>query len=88
MDAYGGAIARVEPDATAFVHRTPLYSIQYLAYWGAPVHQQPSLAWLRASTTRCARTSRAGAYVNYTDPRPDQLAERLLRRRTTRGSWT
>jgi FAD/FMN-containing dehydrogenase len=68
MDAYGGAVARIAPDATAFVHRTPLHSIQYLAYWGSPVHQQPSLAWLRAFHDSMGPYVTGGAYVNYADP--------------------
>jgi FAD/FMN-containing dehydrogenase len=68
MDAYGGAIARVDPDATAFVHRTPLHSVQYLAYWGAAEHQQPSLAWLRALHDSMSAYVTGGAYVNYADP--------------------
>jgi FAD/FMN-containing dehydrogenase len=68
MDAYGGAIARVEPDATAFVHRAPLHSMQYLAYWGSPIHEQPSLSWLRGFHDSMRPYVTGGAYVNYADP--------------------
>src|SRR4029450_13845444 len=62
------AIAEVDPDATAFVHRRPLHSMQYLAYWGALQHQAPSLAWLRAWYASMRPYVTGGAYVNYADP--------------------
>ena len=42
--------------------------MQYLAYWGAPQHQQPSLAWLRAWHDSMRPYVTGGAYVNYADP--------------------
>lgn len=68
MDSYGGAIARVRAGATAFVHRTPLCSMQYLAYWGAAVHGPPSLAWIRGFQHAMRPYVTGGAYQNYIDP--------------------
>ena len=68
MDAYGGAIGRVPPDATAFVHRKPLHSMQYLAYWGAPAHEKASLAWIRAYHDSMHPYVTGAAYQNYIDP--------------------
>jgi hypothetical protein len=61
FDSYGGAINRVEPGATAFVHRNALFCIQYLTYnWGS--------AWL-AQTRAAMRPYASGfCYQNYIDP--------------------
>ena len=67
LDPYGGALNRVAPDATAFVHRDQLFSCQMLAYCSAE----------RAAQADClAERARAGlrpyvsgqAYQNYIDP--------------------
>jgi FAD/FMN-containing dehydrogenase len=62
IDAYGGAINRVEPGATAFVHRNVLASIQYYA-GGAGAR-----GWVDASRAALAAAVSGAAYVNYIDP--------------------
>jgi hypothetical protein len=61
FDSYGGAINRVAPDATAFVHRNVLFCIQYLSYPGG-------LPWLRQAAGTMVPYVTGGAYFNYTDP--------------------
>jgi FAD/FMN-containing dehydrogenase len=61
LDSYGGAINRVAPRATAFVHRSSLFCIQYLTYNGGS-------AWL-AQTRAAMRPYVSGfCYQNYIDP--------------------
>lgn len=58
FDSYGGAINRVAPDATAFVHRNALFSIQYF---------NGGLAWLRQTYAAMRRYVSGQAYQNYID---------------------
>jgi FAD/FMN-containing dehydrogenase len=62
IDAYGGAIDRVKPAATAFVHRHMLASIQYYA-GGAGAR-----GWVDASRAALKPAVSGAAYVNYIDP--------------------
>ncbi len=66
LDAYGGAINRVAPDATAFVHRNALFSVQYTAEWTAGSAQ--SVKWIDALYTRMRPFVSGLSYVNYIDP--------------------
>ena len=60
-DAYGGAISRVAPTATAFVHRDPLFCIQY---YGAGA----SADWIEQAWTKLHPFVSGMAYQNYIDP--------------------
>jgi hypothetical protein len=60
-DAYGGAINRVAPGATAFVHRQQLFCIQYYG-------NGPSAAWIDQAWSKLRPFVSGMAYQNYIDP--------------------
>lgn len=63
---FGGAIAAVDPAATAFVHRRALFNLQYQAYWDAPADEQANVAWVRDLRTAMLPYT-TGTYVNFVD---------------------
>jgi FAD/FMN-containing dehydrogenase len=71
VDALGGAINQVKPNATAFVHRNALFGAQYTTNWsnGAGsagiAHQH---AWLRSFWQSMRPYASGQAYQNYIDP--------------------
>ena len=71
LDASGGAINRVSPTATAFVHRTALFTLQYSANWntGAPTSLiAANRTWLQQAWGSLRPYVTGGAYQNYVDP--------------------
>ena len=64
IDAYGGALNRISPSATAFVHRNELASIQYFAAGNGA----SARAWVDASRGALRPAVSGAAYVNYIDP--------------------
>jgi FAD/FMN-containing dehydrogenase len=68
LDPYGGALNRVAPDATAFVHRDQLYSVQMLAYWGSAGQGAAAEEWLDGLADDLRPHTSGQAYQNYIDP--------------------
>ena len=67
-DAYGGAIADVAADATAFAHRKgTLFSIQYGSQWSSPADTPQRLADMRGLYAAIRPYVSGGAYINYCD---------------------
>ncbi|MGK5632536.1 BBE domain-containing protein, partial [Streptomyces sp. URMC 123] len=68
LTALGGAIGRVPPGATAFVHRGCSALLQYLGHWPRSGSGRAHTAWLGA-VHRAMRPHVSGAaYQNYADP--------------------
>lgn len=70
LDAAGGAINRVAPSATAFVHRRSICSVQYIANWydsTPPAAVASAAAWPHATRSLMQPYTSGGAYQNYAD---------------------
>lgn len=65
FDPMGGQLARVAPDATAFVHRNALFSLEYATWPNGRTYDTTLPNRMR---TGMAPWSSGGAYVNYLDP--------------------
>jgi FAD/FMN-containing dehydrogenase len=71
FDALGGAINRVKPGATAFVHRNALFGAQYTTDWtngagSTGINNQHT--WLRKYWSSMRPYASGQAYQNYIDP--------------------
>ena len=63
LDAYGCAVNRVAPGATAFVHRRELASIQYVAIG----EHRAARTWIDDTRAELGGAVSGAAYVNYID---------------------
>ncbi|MCX4549297.1 MULTISPECIES: FAD-binding oxidoreductase [unclassified Streptomyces] len=69
LTALGGAINRVSPTATAFVHRRSQVLAQYIASWPPGTAGTAQQAWLTDIHTAMRPYVSGGAYQNYIDPK-------------------
>jgi hypothetical protein len=60
----GGAVARIDPDATAFAHRRRRIMVNVGAMYAKPEEGPSHEAWARA-TAEALRQGEDGAYVNF-----------------------
>ncbi|WP_285514928.1 FAD-binding oxidoreductase [Streptomyces sp. NBRC 14336] len=68
LTALGGAVNRVDPTATAFVHRRSRMLAQYIAAWRAGTSGTTAQSWLTEAHTAMRPYASGAAYQNYTDP--------------------
>jgi FAD/FMN-containing dehydrogenase len=71
FDALGGAVNRVAPGATAFVHRNALFQAQYTTTWPAgssPAAVARQHAWQQSFWQSMRPYASGQAYQNYIDP--------------------
>jgi FAD/FMN-containing dehydrogenase len=73
---HGGAMGRVDPEATAFGTR-PLYLIGVEANWEDRVEAEENVAWARGAIDDLAPFSTGGAYLNF--PGDFEEGDELLR---------
>ncbi|MFK0116758.1 FAD-binding oxidoreductase [Streptomyces sp. NPDC090994] len=66
--ALGGAVNRVSPTATAFVHRRSRTLAQYLVSWPAGESGAAGRSWLAAAHAALRPHASGAAYQNYPDP--------------------
>jgi len=71
FDALGGAVNRVKPGATAFVHRNALFGAQYTTDWrngASSTGISNQHTWLRKYWSSMRPYASGQAYQNYIDP--------------------
>ncbi|MFH9979972.1 FAD-binding oxidoreductase [Streptomyces sp. NPDC017179] len=66
--ALGGAVNRVSPTATAFVHRRSRMLAQYVASWRPGTTGSAARAWLTSAHDAMRPYASGAAYQNYSDP--------------------
>ncbi|MFJ5927020.1 FAD-binding oxidoreductase [Kitasatospora sp. NPDC092948] len=77
LDSLRGAVGRIAPQDTAFVHREALFSAQYHCSFDPgtpPAALDEAARWLRDVRRAMRPWAGDSAYVNYADPRLDDYA--------------
>jgi FAD/FMN-containing dehydrogenase len=62
----GGAIAKVDPEETAFSERQWPYMISIDGMWDDPADNEPNVAWVRSAWEEVKEFGTGGVYLNFT----------------------
>jgi hypothetical protein len=73
----GGAVSRVEREATAFNHRDVVYSFMSLAVWTDPTESEECIRWGRQFWEAMQPFTTGSVYVNYLGQEAHEGAERV-----------
>jgi len=65
LEQFGGAVARVSADETAFAQRDALFNLAVISRWADPSTAQTHIDWARESTDAMRPYASGGVYVNY-----------------------
>jgi FAD/FMN-containing dehydrogenase len=72
IDQFGGAVARVPNDATAFGHRDAAYDLIIAAIWSDPSEQEAHIDWARRFWDAMQPYASGDVYVNYLSEEGDE----------------
>ena len=70
----GGAVGRVDPDATAFAERSAPFAVNINGVAETPAADEEVTAWARATFDALAPSSTGGVYVNFVGDEGDERA--------------
>ena len=65
LEQFGGAVARVSADETAFAQRDALFNLAVISRWTEPATASTHIDWARQSSEAMRPYTSGGVYVNY-----------------------
>jgi FAD binding domain/Berberine and berberine like len=65
FEQFGGAVARIRPDETAFPHRNAAYDVAILGVWRDGSESDRNIRWVREVATATEPFASGGVYVNF-----------------------
>ena len=65
IEQFGGAVARVPADETAFAQRDALFNLAVISRWADPSTADTHIEWAKKSSEAAKPYASGGVYVNY-----------------------
>jgi FAD/FMN-containing dehydrogenase len=82
IEHLGGAVARVDPDATAFGDRSAPYSVVITGEWVDTVESERNVQWVRDCWQALQPYAKETVYINYLDAGDDARVQSAYRPQT------